>query len=214
MNNGNTIERRTTRGGLLVAGVAALGLAFAAAAQANYGDGINPPRVPDKLEVPAGNRAFLVGHALGTQNYVCLPSATGGVAWSLFTPQATLFDDYRQQVVTHFFSPNPVEGGTVRATWEDSRDTSTFWGSVLQSSSDPAFVKRGAIAWVLLKFAGTQAGPTGGNTLTRTTFIQRVNTVGGSAPSTGCALSTDVGSKAFVPYRADYFFYEDATRTR
>jgi hypothetical protein len=140
MNNGNTIERRTTRGGLLVAGVAALGLAFAAAAQANYGDGINPPRVPDKLEVPAGNRAFLVGHALGTQNYVCLPSATGGVAWSLFTPQATLFDD-----------------------------------------------------------AGTQAGPTGGNTLTRTTFIQRVNTVGGSAPSTGCAVSTDVGSKAFVP---------------
>jgi hypothetical protein len=47
--------------------------------------------------------------------------------------------------------------------------------------------------------AGTQAGPTGGNTLTRTTFIQRVNTVGGSAPSTGCAVSTDVGSKAFVP---------------
>jgi hypothetical protein len=26
--------------------------------------------------------------------------------------------------------------------------------------------------------------------------------------SDGCAKSTDVGAKAFVPYEADYFFYE------
>jgi Protein of unknown function (DUF3455) len=43
--------------------------------------------------------------------------------------------------------------------------------------------------------------------LTEITFIQRVNTSGGVAPSTGCAESADVGSKAFVPYTADYFFY-------
>jgi hypothetical protein len=28
------------------------------------------------------------------------------------------------------------------------------------------------------------------------------------APSAGCSLSTDVGKKAFVPYEADYFFYQ------
>jgi len=28
------------------------------------------------------------------------------------------------------------------------------------------------------------------------------------APSTGCAQSIDVGSKALVPYTADYFFYK------
>ena len=49
----------------------------------------------------------------------------------------------------------------------------------------------------------------GGDTLTATTFIQRVNTSGGIAPSTGCTSSTDVGKQAFVPYTADYVFYTD-----
>ena len=56
--------------------------------------------------------------------------------------------------------------------------------------------------------AGIQEGPTGGDTLTATTFIQRVNTWGGAAPPSGCAGLADVGAKAFVPYTADYFFYK------
>jgi hypothetical protein len=55
---------------------------------------------------------------------------------------------------------------------------------------------------------GAQHGPTGGDKLAATTFIQRLNTAGGMAPSTGCTLSTDVGQKALVPYTADYFFYK------
>jgi len=78
--------------------------------------------------VPAGNEAFLVGHGVGTQNYVCLPSGTG-VAFMLFTPQATLFSDDDKQITTHFFSPNPFENNTnpavvaagmIRATWQHS----------------------------------------------------------------------------------------------
>jgi hypothetical protein len=34
-----------------------------------------------------------------------------------------------------------------------------------------------------------------------------VNTTAGVAPATGCALPTDIGNKAFVPYTADYVFY-------
>ena len=49
-----------------------------------------------------------------------------------------------------------------------------------------------------------------GDTLTATTPIQRLNTSGGLAPSTGCVSLTDVSKKAFVPYKADYFFYRDA----
>jgi len=45
--------------------------------------------------------------------------------------------------------------------------------------------------------------------LTATTFIHRLNTSGGVAPSTGCTAS-DVGKKAFVPDTADYFFYRAA----
>jgi hypothetical protein len=58
-----------------------------------------------------------------------------------------------------------------------------------------------------VEVVGAQARPTGGTTLSTTTFIQRLNTTGGSAPSTGCDLPTDIGRKAFVPYTADYFFY-------
>jgi hypothetical protein len=47
-----------------------------------------------------------------------------------------------------------------------------------------------------------------GNTLSGTTFIQRLNTVGGSAPATGCDMPKDIGRKAFVSYTADYFFYK------
>jgi hypothetical protein len=58
--------------------------------------------------------------------------------------------------------------------------------------------------------AGTQNGPTGGDRLAATSFIQRVNTTGGVTPSTGCAMPADLGKKAFVPYTADYYFYKQA----
>jgi Protein of unknown function (DUF3455) len=210
VKNSNTNVRRNTRTVLLVAGMAAAGATPAFASEARR-DHVIPPPVPPILEVEPGNEAFLVGHAIGTQNYVCLPSGSG-FAWSLFTPQATLFDDHDRQITTHFFGPNPFEGGTIRAVWQHSRDTSTVWGRAVQSSIDPQFVAPGAIPWLLInvKDVGAQAGPRGGRRLTKTTFIHRVNTVGGVAPATGCAQSADVGKPAFVPYTADYFFYEKA----
>ena len=167
--------------------------------------------------MPVGYRAFLEGHAVGTQNYICLPSAAS-FAWTFFGPQATLFDDDDQQVTTHFLSANPFEGGLPRATWQHSRDTSSVWAMATPAttSSDPRFVAPGAIPWLLLQVVGEQDGPTGGRKLTATTLIHRVNTSGGIVPTTGCTLATDVGKKALVPYTADYFFYRvppDATAT-
>ena len=178
--------------------------------QPAYAHDVTPPPVPANIQVPARSKLFFVGHAVGTQNYVCLPAGTG-VKFTLFTPQATLFHD-REQATTHYFSPNPAEGGTVRATWQHSKDTSTVWGKVADgnSSADPAFVAPDAIPWLLVTVVGAQAGPTGGDKLAGTTFIQRLNTAGGVAPATGCTSLTDVGNKAFVPYTADYFFYKKA----
>lgn len=171
---------------------------------------LKPPAVPTNIQVPAGNKLFLVGHAVGTQNYICLP-ADGGVKFTLFTPQATLFKE-QKQITTHYFSPNPFEGGTVRATWQHSKDTSTVWGKVADgnSSSDPAYVAPGAVPWLLVTIVGAQEGNKGGDKLEETTFIQRLNTAGGVAPATGCTALTDVGNKAFVPYTTDYFFYKKA----
>ena len=193
-----------------IAGAAALAVAFLSVPRSAHADQITPSAVPVKLQVAAGSKAFLVGHATGTQNYVCLPSGTG-FAWTLFTPEATLFSDQFKQLTTHFFgvNPNPADNGAIRAAWQHSRDTSTVWAKLALdgSSTDPNFVRPGAIAWLLLDVVGTQEGPSGGDTLTVTTQIQRLNTSGGVAPATGCAQSTDVGKKAFVPYTADYFFY-------
>jgi hypothetical protein len=221
MKNFNAVENQTLRHILLTACVAALAVAFLVAlSQPAHAAPITPPPVPPNIQVEAGNEPFLVGHAVGTQNYVCLPSSSSssGVAFKLFTPQATLFKDNDQdrQLITHFFSPNqnpdPLEHGKIRATWQDSRDTSTIWAEVKDgdSSTDPKFVAQGAVAWLLLTRVGSQNGPTGGDTLTGTTFVQRLNTSGGLAPSTGCASATDVGNQAFMPYTADYFFFRKA----
>ena len=221
MKNCNAPKSRTTSRILLTACATALAAAFTVALpQPAYADDVTPPPVPANIAVRAGNEAFLVGHAVGTQNYVCLPSGTG-VAFTLFTPQATLFSDDEKQITTHFFSPNPFENNTnpavvavgpIRATWQHSRDASTVWGQVKpgNSSSDAHFVAPNAIAWLLVTVVGAENGPTGGDTLTETTFIQRLNTSGGVAPSTGCSSPTDVGHLAFMPYTADYFFYKAA----
>lgn len=196
---------------LLIACATALAVAFTVSLrQPTRAAAGPPPPVPAAVQVPAGHKLFLVGHAIGTQSYFCRPSDTG-VKFVLFTPQATLFNE-RKQVTTHYFSPNPSEGGTIRATWQHSRDTSAVWGEVKpgHASSDPAFVAPGAIPWLLVTVVGSQAGPTGGDKLTATTFIQRLNTSGGIAPSTGCGASTDIGNQAFVPYTTDYFFYKAA----
>jgi hypothetical protein len=188
---------------------ALLGLAAGQAAHANQ---VTPPDVPTQLELLPGNKAFLVGHATGTQNYVCLPK-DAGFAYVLFTPEATLFDDHGKQIITHYFSPNlaPDPGetaGTIRATWQTS-DTSIVWAkatATATNATDPGFVAAGAVAWLTLARVGALDGPRGEDTLSDVTFIQRLNTSGGLAPA-DCTSAADVGKVAFMPYTADYFFY-------
>jgi len=205
---------------LVAASAAAVSLAQPARAES-----ITPPPLPAGLApAPAGNKLFLGTHGVGTQNYVCRPSGAG-VAYVLFTPQATLFSEDGGQVITHYFSPNlstnppepntdpkVVADGAIRVTWQH-RDSSIIWAKLHQSGPDGSgsvTVDKSAVAWLLLDEVGVQKGPTGGDTLTKTTFVQRLNTTGGLAPKTGCSSLTDVGNQAFVPYTADYFFYQKA----
>jgi hypothetical protein len=200
-------DQQATRRILIAALILALAVAFAVVRpQPVQADDLTPPAVPANIQVPEGNSVFLVGHARGTQNYICMPSGKR-YAWTFVGPQATLFDDSQEQITTHFLSPNPVEGGTARATWQHSQDTSSVWAAAIASSTDPDFVAQGAIPWLLLRIVGSQNGPNGGDRLSATTFIQRVNTTGGVAPSTGCNNANDVGQRAFMDYTADYYFF-------
>ena len=215
----------------LIAAAVALGLTVAVAlpplAFAGPGDRvIAVPEVPPDLEVPEGNKVYLEGHAVGTQNYICMacPNAitpaekcpATGFAWAFLGPQATLFDPNEgngdsHQIITHFNSPNPEEAGQERPTWQDSRDTSTVWGNNTFPPAKSATVQQDAIPWLLLPMKSTEPGPRGPGRLTDTTFIQRLNTDGGVAPEAStCAAPSDAGKKALVPYSADYFFYKKA----
>lgn len=191
-----------------------LALALASFVEAGQFAASSATTVPSELTVPDGNTLFLTGHAEGTQNYVCLSSTTG-VRWTFFAPQATLFQqiklfgfDIKQQIITHFLSPNPAEGGLPRPTWQSSLDTSAVWGQSIASSTDSNYVMPDSIPWLLLKAVGTQRGPLDGRILSSTTFVQRLNTSGGTAPVSGCATTDDSGRTALVPYTADYFFYK------
>jgi hypothetical protein len=207
-----------------VAALAALAISGIASAQEKAQDKkgeITNPTTPAAITPPAGNSAFLVGHAVGTQGYVCLPTGTGA-SWTVNAarPEATLFTNIfgeAVQIITHFlspninpnaFAPNPLPFGN--PTWQSSFDSSKVWGQpthAIAAGSDPSCPNAGSIPCLLLQVIGSEQGPAGGKLLTKTTFIQRLNTNGGSAPATGCLASGDVGKQVLVPYSADYFFF-------
>jgi Protein of unknown function (DUF3455) len=193
----------------------ALGAVTHAAAQT-----VTAPTTPVAIAPPPGSSAFLLGHAFGTQGYVCLPTSAGGTSWTInpARPEATLFTDaFGQdvQIITHFTSPdanpnknapNPLPLGG-NATWQSSFDTSRIWakavGSIVAGSDPVSCPNRGAIPCLLLQSIGNQKGPTGGRLLAKVTFVQRLNTNGGAAPDTACM----VGQTQLVPYTADYYFF-------
>jgi hypothetical protein len=178
---------------------------------------VTPPSVPDTIAVQAGNSPYLVGHAVGSQGYTCLPTSSGGTAWNPSArPEATLFTDLfgqQFQIITHFQSinVNPKPGVIVplsgNATWQSSLDSSRVWAvkvnGIDPSSEIAGCSHTGSIQCLLLQSVGTKKGPTNGNLLANTTFIQRLNTNGGAVPTTSCT----VGQTQLVPYAADYFFY-------
>jgi hypothetical protein len=122
-------------------------------------------------------------------------------------PEATVVDYRGKLTLEHTLSPNPDEGGTARPSWRATRDGSTVWGKLYAPSTDPAYVEPDANPWLRLDVVGTEPGP-GGDKMTATTYIQRVNTTGGLKPSTGCATADQLGTLQLVPYTADYVFYK------
>jgi hypothetical protein len=207
--------------------IAALVLACAAAAVPGANaQNIMSPATPTIITPPEGNSAFLLGQAVGTQGYICLPTAAGSstASWTVkgARPEATLFQrifGYDFQIVTHFLSPDANPNGDApsplpfgSATWQSSFDSSKVWAAVLHANtipagSDPSCPNAGSIPCLLLQSIGSQPGPTGGTILSKTTFVQRLNTRGGLAPAEGCSTAADVGSQALVPYTADYYFF-------
>ena len=101
-----------------------------------------------------------------------------------------------------------------RATWQSSSDSSRIWARATQIVDDPAIIGTGNIPWLLLQRVGASRGPGGGSQLSQTTWIQRVNTVGGVAPATGCSESIHAGALALVPTAPTMSSFVDLRRRR
>ena len=93
------------------------------------------------------------------------------------------------------------------ATWQSSLDSSRVWAvkvNGIDAGSDRASCPNsGSIQCLLLQSVGNAKGPSGGNLLFKTTFIQRLNTAGGAAPTSVCT----VGQTQLQGYTADYYFF-------
>lgn len=175
------------------------------------------PVVPTDIAVPTGNTAFLVGHAFGSQGYTCLPTSNGGTAWNPNArPEATLFIKIfgrLQQIITHFASvnTNPIDPTNApplsgNATWQSSFDSSKVWAvktGQIKPGSDDSCPNSDSIACLRLQSVGNQVGPAGGKTLANVSFVLRLNTKGGAAPTTDCVT----GQTQLQPYEADYYFF-------
>jgi hypothetical protein len=144
------------------------------------------PSVPMDIEVPEGNKVHFHGYAQGVQIYTW-----NGNSWGASVPEATLFDEDGNVVAIHYAGP----------TWE-SNSGSKVVGAVVppRITVDPD-----AIPWLLL--SAVPASTEGPGIFANTTYIQRVNTSGGKAPS---AAGDFAGQVARVPYTADYYFYRQS----
>jgi hypothetical protein len=196
---------------LFVAAVVGSLLPAPATGQSPAGNRVRVPSVPAEIRVPPGHAVYLTGFAVGTQNYICAVTRSGGLDWTFIGPQATLFATAHgepvHQRMTHDLGQNPFEIEKFRATWQHSVDSSRVWAVAAASSEDPAFVAPGAIPWLLLDVVGSEPGPTGGSILSQASLIHRLNTSGGRKPTAGCTSADHIGALKFVSYTAEYYFY-------
>ena len=146
--------------------------------------------LPGAVQVPAGNRVAMETIGVGEITYECRVKANmpGEHEWVFVGPDAKLMARDGKQVGRYFGPP---------ATWENM-DGSKVTGT--QVAVSPATA--GSIPMQLVK-----ANPAmGTGTMTGTTYIQRVATMGGVAPAMACD-ATNMGAKQVVKYQADYIFY-------
>ena len=168
--------------------VALYGLSFLAGC-ATQGAG-TAPAIPENLRATAAETLALETKATGVQIYECGTAGNDPARfqWNFKAPEADLFDTAGKRVGRHYAGP----------TWE-ANDGSKVVAAV-KARSDAPDAK--AIPWLLLSTKSTA----GSGVFSRTSSIQRVSTVGGTAPAEACNAAL-AGKVARVNYTAVYYFY-------
>lgn len=149
--------------------------------------------IPAAIDVPQHNVLLFTSYATGHQVYVCKAREDdpNSYTWTFRAPEAILWDDGGQQIGAHYAGP----------TWE-AADGSKIVANVVARSEAPT---PDAIPWLLLEATPQQSG----GTFSAVTYVQRLDTVGGLAPTDGCDHST-ADTERGVEYTAIYAFYHGA----
>jgi hypothetical protein len=157
--------------------------------------GVMPDGVDPALKVKDGSPLRFKGAAKGVQIYSCRPAAGDPSKFAFDAdhpePDAVLTDQKGDAIIHHYWSLDP-EG----PTWE-AKDGSRVTGKKL----DPAQPRPGTIPWLLLQVVNHE----GAGLLAGITFIQRLQTEGGTAPTGACDPAKT--SRVRVPYKATYYFF-------
>jgi hypothetical protein len=146
--------------------------------------------VPATLKPEGQHRLAERLSARGVQIYECraLPNSAAGADWAFVAPEAELLDGRGTVTGKHYAGPH----------WE-ALDGSKIVGAVTARADAP---QAGAIPWLLL--SARSVGSAG--RFANVTSVQRIHTMGGTAPGKPCDAST-LGAIERVPYRADYLLF-------
>jgi Protein of unknown function (DUF3455) len=136
---------------------------------------------------PEGETARFTYAAIGVQIYEC-KVVDGKPAWAFVAPEADLFDGSGKRVGKHYAGPS----------WE-SDDGSKIVGTLKARADAP---RAGAIPHLLVT-TKAEAKP---GVFASITSLQRINTMGGVAPSAPC-VAADAGKQVRVYYSADYKYF-------
>lgn len=150
--------------------------------------------VPANLKAPAGEVLAFQMAATGVQIYECQGNKSGPkkFEWVFRAPLAELYASHDANSVKlgkHYEGP----------TWE-ANDGSKVVAEVVAKSES---MDTNAIPWLLLKAKSSSDK----GTFSGITSVQRVVTVGGKAPLTGCS-DFQLGAESRTPYKATYYFFK------
>lgn len=163
--------------GALIAATFSMG-----AAQGNDHQGPELPAGCEHLQAPEGNQVAFKVYAIGVQVYWW-----NGTSWGFVGPLAELYANagYRGKVGTHYAGP----------TWKSNSGSLVIGKNPVRCTPDPD-----SIQWLRLEADETD-GP---GIFNGVTYVQRVNTRGGKAPSEPGIFD---GEEVRVPYTTEYYFY-------
>ena len=174
---------------LMIATAAALSACASASNPMMMMKAVDNAALPEAVRVPAGQMQMMSTRGTGEITYECREKKdmAGQYEWAFVGPVATLYDADKTMVGKYYAGP----------TWEANDGSKVTGKQVAVSPAAP-----GSIPLQLVKTDPAM----GAGAMTGVSYIQRLNTKGGVAPTMACD-AMGKGKRQVVAYEADYVFY-------